>query len=50
MDLPFKQIIHYNFATEAYTLTHSQILFKHKNLLLCYVLRFLFCIELWYIN
>jgi len=43
MDLfPFKQIIRYHRATEAYMLTYSQILFKHKNLLLCYVLTFPF--------
>jgi hypothetical protein len=28
-------------------LTHSDILFKHKHLLLCYAFRFLFCIEFW---
>ena len=40
--LLFKQIIRYHCATEAYMLIHSQILFKHKNLLLCYVLSFPF--------
>jgi hypothetical protein len=43
--LPFKQIIRYHRATEAYMLTYtSQILFKLKNLLLCYVLTFFFWI------